>query len=67
MKMLTIDWNNETDKTKITYHKAFMESGWIVHMEILKDVINELTNHYDDMLETENAMKQQPSYVRIMK
>ena len=66
MKMLTIDWN-KTDKTKITYHTAFMESGWVANMDIMKDVINELTNHYDEMLGQENAMKQQPSYVRIMK
>ena len=44
-----------------------MESGWVANMDIMKDVINELTNHYDEMLGQENAMKQQPSYVRIMK
>ena len=50
MRMLTIMWNKELDKTKITYHKSFMDSGWTAQMDVMKDVINELTNHYDNML-----------------
>jgi hypothetical protein len=50
MKALTVNFDSQADKTTITRHKEFMESGWVTQMDIMRDVITQLTHQYDEML-----------------
>ena len=50
MRVLSVTWNNELDKTKVTYTNEFSSEDWIVKLDVLKDVILELTDQYNAIL-----------------
>ena len=47
MKILSVSWNPEKDETKIHYTKEFLDSDWIVKLDVIKDTLYELENFYD--------------------
>jgi hypothetical protein len=51
MRVLSVTWNNELDKTKVTYTNEYSSEDWIVKLDILTDVISELTDQYNAILE----------------
>lgn len=51
MKVLQVNYNEDTDITKINYSNDIKSAEWITQLDVLKDAIAELTNHYNTMLE----------------
>lgn len=50
MRVLNVSWNEYDDITKIKFSDDFKSSDWIVKLDVLKDVINDLTSHYNLIL-----------------
>lgn len=50
MKLLKVSWNKYDDITKIKFSDNFKSSDWIVQLDVLEDVIGELTQHYNNIL-----------------
>ena len=55
MQILSISWNPEMDKTKVHYNKEFLDSTWIVKLDVIKDAIYELQSFYDESFPKETA------------
>jgi hypothetical protein len=47
MKVLKVSWNEYDDVTTIKFSDEFKSSNWLVKLDVLKDLINDLTSHYD--------------------
>lgn len=47
MRVLNVSWNEYYDITKIKFSDDFKSSDGIVKLDVLKDVINDLTSHYN--------------------
>lgn len=47
MRVLNVSWNEYYDITKIKFSDDFKSSDRIVKLDVLKDVINDLTSHYN--------------------
>jgi hypothetical protein len=56
MKILSVSWNQELDKTKVHYTKEFLDSDWIVKLDVIKDTIYELQNFYDESFPKEKPV-----------
>jgi hypothetical protein len=51
MRVLSATWSGHQDKTKIKFSEEFVESDWIVKMDVLGDLIADLSDHYNTLLE----------------
>jgi hypothetical protein len=49
MRALSVSWNAESDITRIHFNDNFKYSDWLIKMDVLKDVIGELSYHYDNL------------------
>ena len=47
MRILSVSWNSNLDKTNIKLTQEFMSSDWIVRADVLKDVLIEITELYE--------------------
>jgi len=47
MRVLSVSWNSETDKTKVHLNEDFASSDWIVRADILSDLVAEILDLYD--------------------
>jgi len=50
MKVLSVSWNPDKDVTKIKFNDEFLSSDWTVRADVLKDLIVDLTDMYEEML-----------------
>ena len=50
MRVLTIYWNPQTDKTEIKFSESFLHSDRIVHLDVLKDSWYDLQRYYNSLL-----------------
>jgi|APGre2960657404_1045060.scaffolds.fasta_scaffold34558_4 hypothetical protein len=47
MKILSVSWNPNLDKTTVKLTQDFMSSDWVVRADVLKDVLIEITELYE--------------------
>ena len=50
MKVMTVTWNENSDVTRLKFADDFKYSDWLVKMDVLKDMIEDLTFHYNTMI-----------------
>lgn len=50
MRVLTIYWNPQTDKTEIKFSESFLHSDRIVHLDVLSDSWYDLQRYYNSLL-----------------
>jgi len=50
MKVLSVSWNPDKDVTKLKFNDEFLSSDWTVRADVLKDLISDLTDMYEEML-----------------
>ena len=49
MRALSVSWSAESEFTRIHFNDNFKDSDWLIKMDVLKDVIGELSYHYDNL------------------
>jgi len=47
MKILSVSWNPNIDKTNIKLTEEFISSDWTVRADVLKDILIEIIELYD--------------------
>ena len=47
---MTVTWNENSDVTRLKFADDFKYSDWLVKMDVLKDMIEDLTFHYNTMI-----------------
>jgi hypothetical protein len=50
MNVCSISWDGNSDETKIKFSDSFENAGWIVRADVLRDVIDMLTEEYNDVI-----------------
>jgi hypothetical protein len=53
MRVLSVSWDERADVTNLNFNDAFKYSDWIVKADVLKDLIYDLTVHYETLLQIE--------------
>ena len=53
MKVLSATWSGYRDVTKIKFTEEFASEDWIVKLDVLGDLIAELSEHYNTLLEVD--------------
>ena len=51
MRVLSVSWNPERDITKLKFTAEFLSSDWIVRADVIKDLVYEIQEMYDEILE----------------
>ena len=47
MRVLSVSWNPNLDKTKLKFTEDFLTSDWIVRADILKDLLVDINDLYN--------------------
>ena len=50
MRVLSATWSDHRDETKIKFAEEFATSDWVVKLDVIGDLIADLTNHYNEVL-----------------
>jgi hypothetical protein len=50
MRVLSVSWDGNRDVTKLKFNDEFLSSDWTVRADVLKDLIVDLTEMYEEML-----------------
>jgi hypothetical protein len=50
MRVLSVSWDGNRDVTKLKFNDEFLSSDWTVRADVLKDLIVDLTDMYEEML-----------------
>lgn len=50
MQVVQINYNVNTDSTKLVFTKAYQESDYVTKLDMLSDALYELQNQYDELL-----------------
>jgi len=50
MRVLSVSWNPDKDVTKLKFNDEFLSSHWIVRADVLKDILEEISEMYEQML-----------------
>jgi hypothetical protein len=51
---MTVVWNENSDVTRLKFADDFKDSDWVVKLDVLKDMIGDLTYHYNSILGIDN-------------
>lgn len=51
MKVMTVTWNENSDVTRLKFADEFKYSDWLIKLDVLQDLIGDLTEHYNSILE----------------
>jgi hypothetical protein len=54
MKILSVSWNPDSDVTKVTFTKEFLDSHRVAHIDVLNDIIVLLHEEYFSLMEDKN-------------
>jgi len=47
MRVLSVSWNPNLDKTKLKFTEEFLTSDWIVRADVLKDLLVDINDLYN--------------------
>jgi hypothetical protein len=50
MRVLSVSWHPNKDVTKLKFNDEFLSSDWIVRADVLKDILGEISEMYEQML-----------------
>jgi len=50
MRVLSVSWNPDKDVTKLKFNDEFLSSDWTVRADVLKDILEEISEMYEQML-----------------
>jgi len=50
MRVLSVSWNPDKDVTKLKFNDEFLSSDWTVRADVLKDILAEISEMYEQML-----------------
>ena len=51
MQVIQINYNQNSDSTKLVFTKGYQESDYVTKLDLLSDAIYELQKQYDELLE----------------
>ena len=51
MRVASITWNGDEDKTKIVFSDEFIASNGVVHLDVLSDILNAVEDLYNKTVE----------------
>jgi len=61
MRVLSVSWNPESDVTKLKFTDEFLSSDWIVRADVLKDLVGDITQMYQETVMEEFNKKRKKS------
>jgi hypothetical protein len=50
MRVLSVSWHPDKDVTKLKFNDEFLSSDWTVRADVLKDILEEISEMYEQML-----------------
>ena len=53
MRVLSVSWNPNLDKTKLKFTEEFLTSDWIVRADVLKDILGDINDLYNATVQEE--------------
>jgi hypothetical protein len=61
MRVLSVSWSPESDVTKLKFTDEFLSSDWIVRADVLKDLVGDITQMYQETVMEEFNKKRKKS------